>query len=477
MSRPERGDALDRLVAAGWERSSDGRCCTLGGGPWQPSLVAAPYGMPAIRGKHRGLPSLALIPSEDANDDDGEPYESRVTICDTVEDLVELALGVQPDFETTAREADEMMAQIDDDETELAGIVAAGGGMPAAHAVALGWHDYAQALILTTAAMRVACGDGDADHRPALSGAEIVAACEQASRWTLPLLRDVLALDGREDLFDSVAAAASERLAHHLAGECDTGTLADAVTAPWRDGGSVPHETFVAALRAAAPSDDRQPNATQAAAVATALWAVVTPGPRHTDCDDDFCGDDLDAVDECLQWHAAAAVSITPRRHAELLADAAIESYHALLHIERARRRVTAAAHAAAEEEDLAGVELALEAMATECDTAHAMGWAFLTVWLGRLERHTSPASAAAIVRAAGDLWRSTLDREHEETVIGRMQEQFGAAPETAATATAELRAFGRDWSQSQMDIIRSGYGVKTGGRAQRRRNQRKGRP
>ena len=133
----------------------------------------------------------------------------------------------------------------------------------------------------------------------------------------------------------------------------------------------------------------------------------------------------LDAVAECFEWRTAqpgaaagTATPVTPRLQAELLAEAGVESFHILPHLRRAERRIAAGAHAAAGGEDLDGVEIALEDMLYECSDAHSMSWTLLSLWLDVYDQQTSRQSAAAVVSAAGDLWRSDLTKEYEGTYI-----------------------------------------------------------
>ena len=526
----ERSDALGRLVEAGWERMPDGSCRLGGASPWQPSLIANPCGMPAVDNRRRWIPTLTLMPSLDLLDDADTP-DAGVAVCDTLDELVELALEVQNEFEATLRDVDEQVAQADADETEFAGIISASGGMPAAQAVAAGWHDYAHALLLAMGAMRMVCGRGAyRDYPSAVSDLDVAAVCDQASGWVLEHLSDALEANGSGDLFDTVAAAAAEHLAHQIASECNTAGLAEAVTAPWQAGDSaeVSCEEFVSALRAATSDDRPLPSPAQAEAAATDLRSMVSPGSMHTGCDfddddydnedlddddyDDYDNEDLDdddddddydayadpavvgycaectmtmehldAVAECFEWHTAqpcgdagTASPVTQRRQAELLAEAAVESFHILPHLRRAERRVAAGAHAAAGGEDLDGVEIALEDMLYECSDAHSMSWTLLSLWLDVFDQHTSRQSAAAVVSAAGDLWRSDLTKEYERTLLTRMQEQFDTPAETASQLSAQMRDLKRADSQDRMEIIRSEYGVDAVSRSQRRRDRRR---
>ena len=363
--------------------------------------------------------------------------------------------------------------------------------------MAAGWHDYAQATIAAMGALRLACGAGTyPDYGSALNEADIVAVCEHASRWALQHLSDTLKQAGREDLFDMTASAAAEHLAHQIASECDTARLAEAVSAPWRHNNEVSCDTFVAALKAATPPGRPPPTPAQAETAATAQLAIFSPGYAHN-CDhhDDHHHDvdhvdcaaceresvHFEAITECLRWHAAPpptadtvdVAPISPRGQAELLAEAATESYHGALLVERAHRRVSAGARAAANDEDLPGAEIAIEDMIHECDSALFVGWTFVTLWLDAHAQRTSGESVAAIVRASGDLWRSELTRTHEQTLLDRLQTQFDAPAETAHEMSAEIRDLCRTESQGILEGIRSDYGVKTASRSERRRRHR----
>ena len=482
-----RGDALSRLASAGWRETHDGNFQFGGADIHQPSLVAAPRGMPEVTERSRGVPVLVVASTSDPLDDPNPPHTS-VYFFDSVEEMVEFALEIQEDFEVIGCDLDVAEAHAAEDDAEINRLLSAVGGVPAAQAVAVGWHDYAHALLVATGAMRLACGAGAYPHYlSALSDQDMVAAAGHASRWALRQLREALVLCDSEDILDTVAVAAVEILAHQIASECDSTHLSDAVTAPWHHRSAksvVSPEVFVAALAEVAEAHPRPPlSPAQAVAV---IKAVSDSKLTHRCVDDEpDQGADSDprdcaacevekpyseAINACLRWHtqspsntpsAGRAGSIPPRRQAKLLAEAAFEFSHIPTLLNQAQRRIAGGARAAANNEYLPGVELTLEDVATACVGIISAGWGFLERWLGMYTELFSTQAAAAVVRASGNLWHSELVSAHDQTLLDRLQSQFGWTSEQAAKATARMRATAHATSWDISETIRSSYGIK----------------
>ena len=482
------GGALSRLASAGWEEHDEGGFRLGYADEHQPSLMALPGGMP----EEGEQPTLTVLPPVDLIDDP-DPPDAMVLFFDSVEEMVEFALDIQQEFEATYRDLDAMAGREAGDDTEFDEMVSVIGGVPAA--VAIGWHDYARALLVATGATRLACGAGlYRDYNSALSDHDIVAVTGYASRWALRELREALALGDGEDIFDAVAAATAELLAQQIASECSTTDLSDAITAPWRRSSAdnaVPCEVFVAALTEEAAAHPTQP---LSPAQATSVIEAVSNLEHIHSCVDEEPGEGFDsdrghyaaceieqpyveAFDDCLRWHtqppsnaSARARPIQPRKQAKLLVEAAVEFSHIPLILDRARRRIAAGARAAVNGEYLSGVDVTLEDLALACSDIIFVGWDFLYRWVDAYAEQVSARAAAKVVRAAGDLWHSELVGEHDQTLLDRLQNQFGWPAEHASEATAEKRASAREASWNLSQTVRVAYGVKIASRRRHRR-------